>query len=84
MESPKARIDIYVGEVVKSKAFRESLCVRTSEGRSQGKESSGKGVKNKEGEEERQQQEKKHKKQTTKECSELPPRDAASRRHLYL
>lgn len=40
MESQKASLDIDVGEVEKSKAFRESLGVRTSEGCSQGKKSS--------------------------------------------
>lgn len=83
-------LDIYVGGWggggrggEEKKNNKESLHASTSEGRSQGKESSEKGTKG------RWRRKKATGKETQKNnnqgiFSELPPRDAANRRHFYL
>lgn len=85
-------LDIYVGGGVGGaggkiiKRSKESLHASTSEGRSRRKGSSEKGMRNKGKVKKKEANEKRNTKKTNNQgiLSELPPRDAASRRHFYL
>lgn len=82
-------LDIYVGGGAGGKIIKrskESLHASTSEGRSRRKGSSEKGMRNKGKVKKKEGNGKRNTKKPNNQgiLSELPPRDAASRRHFYL